>query len=100
MNLARVLLSKAWSGSSMLEGLANAVNPAIKQELPDDPHELQQYVKDCLNSVMARFVSIIVTISVGWDIGDEFEPQNLERVIVDCMGPLKCHNCFYNCIRP
>ena len=45
VSLARALLSKAWSGGSMIQGVQNMV-PAVKQELPDDPEELSMMVKD------------------------------------------------------
>ena len=46
--LVTALLSKAWSGSSTREGVANMVKPAhvVKQELPDDPDELAKLVQD------------------------------------------------------
>ena len=46
--LATALLHKAWSGSSMREGVANMLKPAqvAKQELPDDPDELQKFIQD------------------------------------------------------
>ena len=42
---SRAMLSKAWSGSSMIEGVLN-VPIAVKQELPDDPAELLALMKE------------------------------------------------------
>ena len=47
MVLAKALLSRAWSGGSMVEGVRNmTLSPNVKQELPDDPNDLQAFIKD------------------------------------------------------
>ena len=47
LQLATALLSRAWSGQSMIAGVSNMLS--VKQEndsLPDDPAELEQYIKE------------------------------------------------------
>ena len=41
--LARKLLSRAWSGQSMLDGVDAML---VKEELPDDPEELKAYIQE------------------------------------------------------
>ena len=42
----RPLLSKAWSGSSMMEGARLMMAIPVKQELSEDPHVLQKQIED------------------------------------------------------
>ena len=46
---ARTLLSKAWSGSSMQEGVSKMLTAAtgvVKMEMPDDEAELKSLIQD------------------------------------------------------
>ena len=48
VKLARALLSRAWSGASMLEGV-NAVNSTmaqVKEEIPQTDGELREMIQD------------------------------------------------------
>ena len=42
----RTFLSKAWSGSSMMEAAKLMRAVPVKQELSDDPDELQKQIED------------------------------------------------------
>ena len=44
LQLATALLSKTWSGSSMLKGVSNAL-ATVKTELPESETELQQMIQ-------------------------------------------------------
>ena len=47
VQIATALLSRAWSGQSMIDGVSSMLS--VKQEpdvLPDDPEELQKYIQD------------------------------------------------------
>ena len=44
------LLSRAWSGSSMLAGLSR-----VKSELPDDPAALEHMIQDTCFSPLQQF---------------------------------------------
>ena len=43
--MARPLLSRAWSGSSMVEGVSNMVE-GVKSEIPDTVEEIQKYIQE------------------------------------------------------
>ena len=43
LTLARKLLTRAWSGQSMLDGVDAML---VKDELPDDPDELKAYIEE------------------------------------------------------
>ena len=43
LSVAKKLLSKAWSGSTMLDGVAGMM---VKEELPDDPQDLLNMIQE------------------------------------------------------
>ena len=43
LSVAKKLLSKAWSGSTMLEGVSGMM---VKEELPDDPQDLLNMIQE------------------------------------------------------
>ena len=47
------LLSRAWSGSSMLAGLS-----VVKRELPDDPSALEHMIQDTCFGILQLVASI------------------------------------------
>ena len=43
LSVAKQLISRAWSGQSMLEGVSSMM---VKEELPDDPADLMAMIKE------------------------------------------------------
>ena len=48
LSVAKKLLSKAWSGSTLLEGVSGMM---VKEELPDDPEDLLHIIKEPKNLI-------------------------------------------------
>ena len=59
--LAKALLSRAWSGSSMQDAVANMLRPAseVKQELPDDCDQLATLIQDSPSSPILSYIYML-----------------------------------------
>ena len=53
----QALLSKAWSGDSMIEGVSRML-VGTKHEIPDDVEQLQNLIQDCSRKVFVWVIRL------------------------------------------